>query len=242
MSTDEDMLTVPLPAEKIQEVIANTDATYFIDYKNSRIKGKPFIFYLSNLNVQTRLNLEGVTVDELEELLLAYIEVTVLFKCDELNVLFFTALLDFIGVEHSDIPNFHVPDGFYEQFIANHQEVLSRHFVFLSSMIKYCDFVQDEATGDNHDLSEYDGVIDHGKFVGVNVAWLFSIPCFFELFFSADVEYPQYFFPVQFGEFIFNGQKLVSFFVLDDVPNWLLAQRLESEDEDDSHDSSRTDQ
>ena len=62
------MITVPLDQE-LHEVIADTDKVYDVDYSNSKIKGKPFIFYLANLNVKTRLDLNTTSKDELKDLL-----------------------------------------------------------------------------------------------------------------------------------------------------------------------------
>ena len=81
------MITVPLPIQELHEVIADTDKVYDVDYSNSKIKGKPFIFYLANLNVKTRLDLNTTSKDELKDLLKTYMEINTLFKCEELNVL-----------------------------------------------------------------------------------------------------------------------------------------------------------
>lgn len=226
------MLTVPLPIEALQKVISDRDQTYVINYKDSKVKGRPFIFYLSNLDIKASVSFTDLTVEELSELLQCYMEVNVLFKCEELNVLAALTLLRFCQVDIEGIATFTVPEGFYESFIESNEELLFRYFVFISSMVKYCDYIRDVAAERPHDLKDYEGVIDDGKFIGLNVVWLFEIPSFFELFFSSPYgEFPQYFFPVQFEDFVFNGKKLVSFFVRADHFNWLLATKAYVEEQ-----------
>lgn len=221
------MMTVPFPIEDLQKIIQNPNETYVVDYKNSKIKGRPFIFYLSNINAKVSIDLTRLDKEELGLLLKDYMEINVLFKCEELNVLVMLVLLYYLKVEHREIATFDIPDDFFEYFVKENEELLMRYFVFLSSMISYCQFVQDKAEGVPHDLGPYEGVIDDAKFIGVNVVWLFEIPSFYELFFSADIEdYPQYFFPAQFDDFIFNGKKLFAFFMPNNEPNWLILQQF----------------
>jgi len=226
------MITVPMPVKDLHHVISNNDQVYQVDYSNSKIKGKPFIFYLANLNVKTKIDLECMTKDELKELLSTYMQINTLFKCEELNVLVMAVLLHFMGSDTGDVVSFEVPSGFMDEFVEENSDLITRYFLFCSSMVKYCDYIKSIAKHDAPDLTGYDGVIDDPKYVGVNVVWLFEIPSFFELFFSARpaVDYKQFYFPVQFEEYIFNGKNLYYFFIGDkENPNWLLITKYATE-------------
>lgn len=223
------MLTVPLPIEQLHQVIENPQETYLIDYQNSRIHGKPFIFFLSNLNVSTRIHVDPLTTEELTDLLETYMEINTLFKCEELNVLTMMVLLHFMKLDVSDIATFKLPEDFLDHFVAKHPVLLSRYFAFCSSMVKYCDYISEITEDREHDMTGYDGTIDDPKFVGINVVWLFQIPSFFELFFSArkPEEYLQFYFPAFFEEYMFNGKNLFAYFIGDEEnPNWLLLNKM----------------
>ena len=222
------MITVPLPIKELHEVISDNSKVYDVDYSNSKIKGKPFVFYLANLNVKTRINVETLTKEELKELLVIYMTINTPFKCEELNVLVMLTLLHFMEGDTSGITTFDLPDGFLDEFVEENQDLMARYFLFCSSMIKYCDYIRSISDDKEPDLRGYDGTIDDPKYIGVNVVWLFEIPSFFELFFSArdPQDYPQVYFPVQFEEYMFNGKNLFYFFVGDkENPNWLLLNK-----------------
>ncbi len=222
------MITVPLPISDLHNVIAENDKVYTVDYSNSKIKGKPFVFYLANLNVKTRINVETLSKEELSELLSVYMEINTLFKCEELNVLVLLVLIHFMEGDTSGIATFETPDGFLDEFVEEHSDLLARYFLFCSSMVKYCDYIKAIDDDKDPDLRGYDGVINDPKYIGVNVVWLFEIPSFFELFFSIRdaVDYRQFYFPVQFEEYMFNGKNLFHFFVGDkENPNWLLLNK-----------------
>lgn len=217
------MLIVPLPYSELSNVVANPDEVYEFSYKDSKVKGRPFIYYLSNLGLKTKINIEELSCEELASLLNEYMMVNVLFRCEELNALAMVALMRFLNVEMDGVLTATAPEGFFEYFIATHEETLTWYFAFCSSMIGYCRYIRDYADQKPHDLSEYEGVIDDPRVIGINVVWLFELPPFFELLFSAPVDlFPQYFFHQQFEERIFNGRKLINFFLEGDAGRGLM--------------------
>jgi hypothetical protein len=69
------MLTIPFDAETLKKIITGEIEHPTIDYTNSKIKGKNFITYFSNLKYKTIvINFDGVNVDEKYNLMNEYIK------------------------------------------------------------------------------------------------------------------------------------------------------------------------
>ena len=157
-------------------------------------------------------------------------EINTLFKCEELNVLVMVALLSFMDVRRTIWSRLNSMTVFWKSSFGKTR--IARYFLFCSSMIRYCDYTRSVAKDEAPDLRLYEGVIDDPKYIGVNVVWLFEIPSFFELFFSTlpAEDYRQFYFPVQFEEYMFNGKNLYYFFIgTKDNPNWLLLNKHAAE-------------
>ena len=69
------MHTIPFESDLLKQIITGEVDSLVIDYNNSKIKGKNFITYLSNLKYKnTSIDFKDVDVEEKKQLLLEYIK------------------------------------------------------------------------------------------------------------------------------------------------------------------------
>jgi hypothetical protein len=80
------MLTIPFDAETLKSIITGELETPVIDYANSKIKGKNFITYFSNLKYKSiTINFDYVSSEEKYNLVTEYIKHQSMVKIDQLE-------------------------------------------------------------------------------------------------------------------------------------------------------------
>jgi hypothetical protein len=80
------MLTIPFDAETLKKIITGEIEHPTIDYTNSKIKGKNFITYFSNLKYKSiNIDFSGVTLEDKSILLVEYIKHQSMVKIDQLE-------------------------------------------------------------------------------------------------------------------------------------------------------------
>ncbi len=210
--------TLPLKIEEIKTFYQNQEnVRYTIDYKNSTLKGKGFLFYVANLNLPIDIVFsKTVKVSEKLELLRDYMSIANI--CDIATLQFAAAqvLLTKKGVDMTGM--FICPPlapSQTKRFIKENSELVNNWESFVDSLVIFT-------------LSIFEGahlknvpVINDSHIIGNNVVNLFNIPSFFEMYFSngihiKNVKYYKY----QFEEYCYKGGNLYSYFAHEN--NWLL--------------------
>lgn len=219
---------LPLPLERLSEIIAIPphDRRVKVSYSKSKpMRSIGFLSYISNLEIDADLELSETTFEELSELLNAYMTTKQLCRIDVLNLLTAKCIFEFIGIDTTSIIVMSdLPDNFIRLFIEENKELLTKYFIFISSLVGF----GEKILHDNSYVTEqpiYEGVIDTNDWVGTNVVYLFEIPSFFEIFFSVEgIEYPKMYFRVQFEDMCYNGRNLYHYFYDKlEGKNWILA-------------------
>lgn len=210
--------TLPLKMEDIKTFYLNQEnVRYIIDYENSALKGKGFLFYVANLNLPIDIVFsKTVKVSEKLELLRDYMSIANI--CDIATLQFAAAqvLLTKKGVDMTGM--FVCPPlapSQTKRFIKENSELVNNWESFVDSLILFtlCSMTED--------LPKNVLVVDDPHIVGNNVVNLFNIPSFFELYFSKgvivkNIKYYRY----QFEEYCYKGGNLYSYFAHEN--NWLL--------------------
>ena len=216
----------PLTVDQIKEFFLNKELLFVVDYVNSKIKGKVFLTYISNLDLPAEISLDGCTKEQKLSLLRDYMEVRNVTGCRRLALAACAVLLHSRGVPINDYPLEFSPDELTE-FAATYPELLGRWLTFLDSMILFSmisvqivstdEAGQDEgAEGSAFEeafpgiFKDYD-IIDDPLYVGTNIINLFSIPMFLEKYFSVPTQ-PAKYFKHQFDEYSFKGKRLFYYF------------------------------
>jgi hypothetical protein len=80
------MLTIPFDAETLKKIITGEIEHPVVDYNNSKIKGKNFITYFSNLKYKSiSINFTDVSVEEKQTLVAEYIKHQSMVKIEQLE-------------------------------------------------------------------------------------------------------------------------------------------------------------
>lgn len=222
--TNQEYIKIPLEIDVLQSVLKSKDIFLNIDYNKSKpLRNNGFLSYISNLGIQCSININDIDEIELEELLLCFMTTRQLVICDDLTVLLCVVILKFMGIDSDGIHNFTITDKFFDRFIQKNNELLMKYYIFISSLLTYTSKIIEENNDISVSFKNYEGFITDGAWVGTNVVTLFEIESFFELFFSRkELDYPQFYFTIQFDEMVFNALPLHHYFIKDDRKNWIL--------------------
>jgi len=207
---------VPLSVEQIKEFFSNKELVYFINYKESELKGVVFLTYLSNLDLPAEIDFEGSTYEDKAELLQIYMSTRNILNSEVLRLNLSKLILEHRGVDCKDMFNSPIfSDDESKKFIEDNKESLDRWERFLESTIVFslhCAKELDDEMG----IKEKFPVINDAQYIGANLVNLFSIPSFMEIFLSVESKHELAYFEPQFEEYMFRGKNLYSYFLCDE--------------------------
>jgi hypothetical protein len=196
---------VPIPIEDLKKSFVDKSIVYAIDYANSRLKGKAFLAYISNLNVNVRLRLEDG--DEKNELISEYLKLPLVVNILELELHVIELLLTMKAL----VPSNEVK----AKIIADNSEILDKWMTVLDSLIIYPFQTIMDGKGpiDREDfqkaLEEYP-IDNTDSPVGINFVNLLKHHDFFVYYQRIDLGNVRYF-KSYFTENLFKGATLYSY-------------------------------
>ena len=216
--------TLPLSMADIKTFFQDQgNVRYTLDYANSVLKGKGFLFYVANLNLPVDLIFrKNVKVAEKLSLLKEYMEIANICDIGSLKFAAAQVLLTHKGVDISHVfLNPLLTDGQVKRFIKENSELVAKWESFLDSLILFTLYIMAQERPKNVE------VVDDAHFIGNNVINLFHIPSFFELYYSRGVNIKNIkYYRYQFEEYCYGGGNLYSHFANTD--NWLLFSTIKS--------------
>ena len=65
--------TAPIQIEDLKKYFSDNEVVFFIDYKNSSLKGKKLLIYLGNLDIPCDINFENSNNEEINEIISEYL-------------------------------------------------------------------------------------------------------------------------------------------------------------------------
>lgn len=95
---NEVLVTIPIPPAILRRKFTEPDLLFVIDYDNSKFKGKMMITYLSNLNINCKLQLNNH--ENTLELLSQYLRITTLVSIGDMEGLAMNMVLAYCGKPH----------------------------------------------------------------------------------------------------------------------------------------------
>lgn len=119
------MYTIPFESETLKKIITGEISNPTVDYANSKIKGKNFITYFSNLKYDSvSLDLTGIEYEERVELLKQYIMHQSLVHIPQLEATMLKALFSFKGFDLSIVDKSELDKPFLDLSILTNEEVV----------------------------------------------------------------------------------------------------------------------
>lgn len=207
--------TIPPTPAVIKEKFLDPTVVYVVDYANSTLKGKTFLAYLTNLELDYRIKIEDVTTAS--ELLTAYLEMTTMVRSVELEELTINMLLAYNNLPH-DL------DFDPQPFISDNGELLSRWNSLIGSMEVYMASTVSGLKGVIADVS----VVEGSDMTGCNFANLLKYPEFTLI--SELVEDAQrFYYRHLFEGYVFSGNNLFYYWQNEDNPYYVMSELMHVE-------------
>jgi hypothetical protein len=206
------IVEVPLPIETIKEYFVDKTIEFKVKYAESKLKGKIFLTYLSNLDVPCDVVLDGTDEEELLSLIKDYMEIKTISKLDTIKMAVAQIMLRASGVEDEKLfENPVLSNELIDRFIVENEELVEKWLLFIDSTMLYLIYIFKELN-EELKVEETFGVLDDPNFIGLNVVNLFSIEGFLELYFSPEREINIIYFKQQFEQYMFKGQSLFPYY------------------------------
>lgn len=206
------LVAAPIPATSIREYFVNKNIQFVIDYKESALKGKLLLTYLTNLNMPADVSFIPNTLEytDYAELMEAYFEQRAIVNCQSLTGMAVELILYFAGVAANHSPYIsNVPDEWMENFCRAHTELLATWRVFIDSMVIFIGLkVMKLNFQDNEEMT----IIDDRDVIGHNVANVIGAPNFLMTYFANTALESQAYFKKQFEDPMFAGKDLMYYF------------------------------
>jgi len=174
----------PIDVEYLQEYFSSEEKIIFdIMYFDSDIKGKTFINYVANLDIDFEINFYKTTQEERYELLSIYFTTNLLVSCKQLELGLTYIVLKYNNCNTEDFYSFSVLDEEWtDKFIREHQIQLLNTTDFLESLpitaLSYVDALKEFV---NQELKNYD-IVEDPEILGKNVVNLINNPFTFQLY------------------------------------------------------------
>lgn len=184
----ENIKTIPMSTEDIQELFLNQDVHYSIDLKNSKLKGEAFITYIANMQMNCSIiKDQALSSEEKIEILKFFFSFRQTIKCDTLLLSCAHVLLKArnIGFEMDD--SWLLPEEM-DLFIKENSDLVLNASKFLDSSLTFIPSFNNNYRKAIFEPSIDGGVIkviEESDFIGVNILGLYTIPGYIEHFLAA---------------------------------------------------------
>lgn len=119
------MLTIPFDAETLKKIITQEIQFPVISYKDSKIKGKQLITYLSNLKYKNiSISFDGVPKEEKFDLLVEYVKHQSMVRIEQLENTIIKCVFCFKGFDLSLVDLSELDKEYFEKCIIDNDEML----------------------------------------------------------------------------------------------------------------------
>jgi hypothetical protein len=204
--------TVPFSLDVMKEYFMNKNKFFIINYKESELKGNRFMSYVGNLEIPFEINYTDMTKEEKFDLLQEFFKSRNIVKFESMALTAAEVILrarNINGIKLSEHSIFN--DAEKDEFISAYNEVVEKWITFLVSTNLFM-VTTAKDINDSYNFKEGFQEIDDAHYVGQNVVQLFSVPSFMEVFFSAPIDRPIFYFKHQFEQYMFKGKNLFHYF------------------------------
>tara|TARA_Y100000004_G_C8804890_1_gene365078 strand:- start:19 stop:717 length:699 start_codon:yes stop_codon:yes gene_type:complete len=208
----------PIDVELLQQYFMEEEEIQFeIMYYDSDIKGRTFFNYVSNLDIDFKLNLYNTTQEEKYELLRLYFTSNNLITCKELELGLTYIVLKYNNIDVDDLYSMSLlTEEWTDKFIDEFYNELLNTTDFLESLpITTLSFVSSLSDFVNEELKNYE-VVDDPEILGKNVINLINNPFIFEIYETSGSR--KRYFKHYSEEYIYDEQNLYGWMLEHNVP------------------------
>jgi hypothetical protein len=223
----DEKITLPLGMNQLQKVLSFKadnlkdetifyfDPLFIVNYKDSSLKGKFFINYVSNLKLSILMDhSENLSKEEKFDLMKEYILSSNNSLIPTFNACLAAVLLENKGVDVGD--NSWLNKQERKEFFILNQETLEKWERFLESIpysLPFCVEHFAQSLGKKFIEEGQVELIDDPNYVGKNIAYLTLIPDFIEFYISLKSKHKPALFEPQWFEPIFSGHSMLNFMI-----------------------------
>ncbi len=187
--------TAPFTTEFLQQVFTHKgERVAVVDYPNSPLRGKSFLTYLGNINIESDILFEvdgkSTTKEERFELIREYMVSRTLVGCPSLAITVASILTGFKGINEffANVGNPVLTGPEILEFIELNKVLVNKWVLFFDSTLLFClstNWKYTESMG--HPMDQYPS-IDDPHWVGINYCQLFDVPGFMGIYFTREVD------------------------------------------------------
>lgn len=210
---------LPPSPEVIKEKFLDPNVVFVVDYANSKLKGRVFLTYLTNLELEYRIKIERV--EDANELLEAYLNASMMISSVEMEELALNMLLAYNGAPHR-------LDYDPTPFIEKNGDILERWSSLLASMEIYTLSRIEQVKGD-----ATAPVVDGSDMTGCNFANLLKYPEYTAIAMQERSDRVKYY-RHMFEEYVFAGNNLFHYWNVQENPYSAMAEAMFSQEFDEA--------
>jgi hypothetical protein len=204
--------SAPLSIDLIKQYFQDKELSFEVSYKDSKLKDKVFLTYLSNLDIPSDVSLTDSTEEEIAKLLLAFMTAKSVLTSYTLTMMCVQILLHANNIDVSQtLTNPLLSTEFVEKFITDNKEEVLAWVTFINSSMVFLINSFSELQPHLNIFDEFEK-IDDPDYVGLNVVNVFQIPGFLETFLSNGPTTKMYYFINQFEGHIFKGKSFFEYY------------------------------
>jgi hypothetical protein len=201
--------TAPIAIEELKKYFADKDTKYLIDYKNSQLKDKKLLIYLSNLEIPCDIDFKNCEDNEVDEIVSEYLNLSSLVNIPILENIVTNLLLQQKNI---------IPET-KKELLEKNKEIIEKWISKLESLTLYNMYI----IGDNCfeeflDKFEKD---DTDNLQGINFVSLLKNDYFFT-FYQKMSGQPLKFYNKLFTEYMIKGKNMYSYWANENNPMFLL--------------------
>lgn len=206
----------PISIDELKKYFVDKDCFYVINYKDSKLKGKKLLTYLSNLEIPSDINFTGTTEEEFHEIFSEYLNMEMICNIASLEITVIETLKEYRGITNTNL---------FTNLIQKNKTILDEWLVKIDSLTLYNMYVvKDEEFKQFVESHPQD---DTDSLIGVNFVSLLKHGDFYSLYQKVDVSNLKYF-KTYFDEYMFKGKNLYSFWANENNPLFLLTYGISS--------------
>jgi hypothetical protein len=202
--------TAPISIEELKQYFTDKECFFVIDYKNSKLKGKKLLTYLSNLEIPSDINFIGTTEEEFGELFKEYLNLEMIGNIPTLEKITIDVLKEYKGLTDTKI---------FEKLIQQNSDNWKSWVSKLDSLTLFNMYSIDNEEFKNfvesHTLDETNCL------KGVNFVSLLKHETFYNLYEKIDKQDLK-FYKKYFEDYMFKGKNLYSYWANENNPMFLL--------------------
>jgi hypothetical protein len=201
--------TAPISIDNLKKYFSDKSTFFIINYKDSTLKGKKLLTYLSNLDIPSDINFKDCSNEECFEVIEDYLHTAMI-----LNILSLEKAT--IGILHQAKGLITVSD---KEFIEKNKEILKKWISKLESLTLYNMYiVKDNTFKEFVDSFQID---DSNELIGVNFISLLKHKDFYSFYKNTKQENLK-FYSHYFNDYMFKGKNMYSYWANENNPLFLL--------------------